>query len=68
MSKLSFVEPTSWRCACGGELAPREVEIRYLSSLFTVELLACPACGLVLVPESLATGKMLEVEQLLEDK
>jgi len=68
MTKLSFVEETPWRCACGEELAPRTVEIRYLSSQFSVELLGCPVCGLVLVPESLATGKMLEVEQLLEDK
>ena len=28
----------------------------------------CPSCGMVLVPEELATGKMLEVEKILEDK
>ena len=68
MTLLSFVTPTDWRCACGGELEPRGVEIHYLGAQFMVELLGCPRCGLILVPESLATGKMLEVEQLLEDK
>ncbi|MBP1753072.1 MAG: hypothetical protein H6Q57_1908, partial [Geobacteraceae bacterium] len=29
---------------------------------------ACAACGLVLVPENLALGKMAEVERILEDK
>jgi len=33
-----------------------------------VELPACAVCGLVLVPEALALGKMLEVEKILEDK
>ena len=28
----------------------------------------CPKCGLTQVPKSLAEGKMLEVEALLEDK
>ena len=28
----------------------------------------CPECGFVLVPEELATGRMLEVEKILEDK
>lgn len=68
MSNLSFVEPTLWRCACGNELQPEKVEVNYLASMFSVELLRCPKCGLVLVPENLAIGKMLEVEQLLEDK
>lgn len=68
MSKLSFVAPTSWKCACGEDLQPKTVDIRYLGSQFSVELLCCEKCGLVLVPEELARGKMYEVEQLLEDK
>jgi hypothetical protein len=36
--------------------------------VFRLELPTCPSCGMVLVPEELATGKMLEVEKILEDK
>lgn len=35
---------------------------------FEVDLPACSECGLVLVPESLAHGKMAEAERILEDK
>ena len=31
---------------------------------FPVDLLKCPSCGLVFVPEALAMGKMLEVEKI----
>ena len=57
-----------WACACGAELERARTEVTYLGNAFTIELLACPRCGLTLVPEELAVGKMLEVEQLLEDK
>ena len=40
----------------------------YLNSAFDVMLPRCPQCGLTMVPKSLAEGKMLEVEALLEDK
>ncbi|MDR3088407.1 MAG: DNA-binding protein [Desulfobulbaceae bacterium] len=69
MSGFSFIAEKGWRCAaCDLALEPRPVQINYLHSVFTVELLTCPGCGFALVPEELATGKMLEVEQLLEDK
>lgn len=58
----------NWSCACGGVPRPLSVELTYLGSTFNVRLLTCPDCGQVLVDESLALGKMLEVEQLLEDK
>ena len=45
-----------------------KVKITYMGNDFTIELLKCPQCGLVLVPEELAVHKMLEVEQSLEDK
>jgi hypothetical protein len=45
-----------------------KVKASYLGSEFPIELLKCPICGMVYVPESLATGKMLQVEQALEDK
>jgi hypothetical protein len=60
---------SGWVCAaCGQALELRAVDLEYLGSRFDVELPACPACGLVLIPESLALGKMAEVEKILEDK
>lgn len=58
-----------WTCGrCGGALVQSKVEVAYLGSVFAVILPVCPACGLTLVPQSLAEGKMAEVEALLEDK
>ncbi|MBI9112917.1 DVU_1557 family redox protein [Maridesulfovibrio ferrireducens] len=71
MSTLKVLDDdfSSWKCsACGKNLEPAPVELEYLESRFTVELPSCPACGLVLIPEDLALGKMAEVESLLEDK
>jgi hypothetical protein len=36
--------------------------------MFPVDLLRCPKCRQVFIPEELARGKMSEVEKLLEDK
>ena len=69
MSTFSFISQTSWRCApCNQELQPEKVNVSYMGSIFTVELMVCSSCGFVLIPENLAMGKMLAVEQLLEDK
>ncbi|MDY0390130.1 MAG: DNA-binding protein [Desulfobulbus oligotrophicus] len=69
MSTFSFAEATEWRCAaCDQPLQPAKVKVTYLNAVFNVELMVCPACDFILVPENLAMGKMLEVEQLLEDK
>ncbi|HYA43328.1 MAG TPA: hypothetical protein VEF34_18650 [Syntrophobacteraceae bacterium] len=58
-----------WVCAkCELPLEPGKVNVGYLGSVFPVDLLSCPRCGQVFVPENLAVGKMLEVEKLLEDK
>lgn len=58
-----------WTCSdCGQPLQPGKVDISYMGSSFQVELLKCPHCGLVLIPEELALGKMAEVEKALEDK
>jgi hypothetical protein len=53
---------------CNILLEPGKVHITYLASTFTAELLKCPVCGLIYVPEDLALGKMAEVEKTLEDK
>ena len=59
----------NWTCAsCGEKLTLGKVDIDYLGSRFSVELPKCETCGLVMIPEELALGKMLEVEQMLEDK
>ncbi len=67
--KVPEAEIGGWRCAtCDEDLSMRVVNLEYLDSVFTVELPACPKCGMVLIPENLALGKMHQVEQLLEDK
>ncbi len=58
-----------WVCAqCDLPLASSQVNVAYLGSAYPVELLRCPQCGLTLVTEELAVGKMAEVEKTLEDK
>ncbi|MFY9370496.1 MAG: DVU_1557 family redox protein [bacterium] len=53
---------------CNLPMEKGKVTITYLESSFPVELLRCPQCGLVYIPEDLAVGKMLQVEKTLEDK
>lgn len=53
---------------CKVPLKNSKVIISYLGNNFPVELLKCPQCDLVYIPESLAVGKMLQVEKTLEDK
>ena len=56
-------------CAkCQLPLTPGKVSASYLGNSFPVDLLRCPGCGFTYVPEALALGKMLQVEQALEDK
>jgi hypothetical protein len=58
-----------WMCAnCSVPLQLGKVDISYLGNSFPVDLLKCPNCGQVLIPEELAMGKMAEVEKALEDK
>lgn len=54
--------------ACNVSLEVGKVEASYLGQTFLVDLPRCPRCGVVYVSEDLATGKMLKVEQALEDK
>lgn len=53
---------------CGCALETGKVVVEYLGNRFPVDLPRCPSCGLAFVPEDLALGKMLDVEQALEDK
>ena len=61
-------EPELVCAKCRQTLTLGKVNAGYLGSSFSVELLRCPGCGVVYVPEALALGKMLQVEQALEDK
>lgn len=58
-----------WVCSdCNEPMQLGKVDVSYLGNSFPVDLLKCPNCGLVLIPEELALGKMAEVEKALEDK
>ena len=60
---------TDWLCMkCSLPLEMGKVNVGYLGSMFPVDLLRCSGCGQVFIPEDLASGKMVEVEKLLEDK
>lgn len=62
-------DATDWECGrCGVPLEIGPVKVAYLDTEQPVDLARCPRCGLVMVPEALALGRMVEVEQLLEDK
>jgi hypothetical protein len=44
------------------------INVAYMGHRFTADLPHCPGCGRVLIAEHIATGKMAEVETILEDK
>jgi hypothetical protein len=66
--KTSAPTPEILCAKCKLVLAPGKVTAAYLGNSFPVDLLRCPGCGFIYVPEDLALGKMLQVEQALEDK
>lgn len=69
MSASGAAPARSYICGkCRKPLVPGKVIASYLGSEFPIELWKCPDCGKVLVPKELATGRMLQVEQALEDK
>ena len=55
-------------CRCNKELVPTQTFFDYLGHNFHTDILRCPECGEVYIPESLVQGRMAEVEQELEDK
>jgi len=62
-------EAKGWSCAaCGRELEIMKVGFTYMKGNFEVDLPACGGCGLVMVSEELAIGKMADAERILEDK
>ena len=66
---VSPEEKDKWVCArCNRKLEIKSVRIGYMESAFPVDLPQCPQCGQVYIPESLALGRIVEVEKSLEDK
>ena len=56
-------------CAsCNVALEPTRAYFSYLEHSFHTDVLRCPECGQVFIPESLAKGRMTEVEISIEDK
>jgi len=53
---------------CGIPLELSEAKFSYLKHEFTHTVLRCPVCRHLYIPESLAVGRMSEVETMLEDK
>lgn len=62
-------EAPVWSCtACGNPLEVTKVAFTYMKGNFEVDLPACSSCGIVMISEELATGKMADAERILEDK
>jgi hypothetical protein len=60
---------SGWICnRCKAPLEVQKVRLQYSRVIFALDLPVCPKCEVVLIAEDLATGKMAEAEQVLEDK
>ena len=53
---------------CQVEMVPKSTFFDYLGHYFHTEILCCPKCGEVYLPEALVKGRMADVERELEDK
>ena len=53
---------------CQVEMVPKSTYFDYLGHNFHTEILCCPKCGEVYLPEALVKGRMADVERELEDK
>ncbi|HVP77942.1 MAG TPA: DNA-binding protein [Thermodesulfobacteriota bacterium] len=64
-----FGSESRWMCnRCKVPVEIQTVRLQYLRTIFALHLPVCPKCGMILIDEELATGKMAEAEQILEDK
>jgi transcription elongation factor Elf1 len=62
-------EERIWKCGlCKRELVVKKTVFSYLGHTVAHEVLTCPQCGKIFIPEGLAEGKMAELEEQLEDK
>jgi hypothetical protein len=63
------VYESGWICnLCKAQLEVQMVRLQYMQCIFPLDLPVCPQCSVILIAEELATGKMAEAEQALEDK
>lgn len=53
---------------CNLEMKKEKTTFLYLGHEMYHDILRCPKCGLVYLPEELVTGKMADVEKKLEEK
>jgi rubredoxin len=53
---------------CNLALEPEKTEFIYLGKTFAGDVLRCPSCGLVYVPEEFAIERLARVERMMEDK
>lgn len=53
---------------CGVELEMIEATFDYLSRSFRHKVPRCPMCGQISLPEDLVTGKISDVESMIEEK
>jgi predicted nucleic acid-binding Zn-ribbon protein len=60
---------SGWICnRCRVPLEVQTVRLQYRKTIFALHLPVCPGCSSILIDEELATGKMAEAEQIIEDK
>ncbi len=53
---------------CEKKLEFQKTDFKYLGHSFFTDVLRCPECGEVYIPEELVKTRMSEVEKMLEDK
>ncbi|MDR1028051.1 MAG: hypothetical protein LBL63_01385 [Clostridiales Family XIII bacterium] len=53
---------------CNVPLQPFRADFTYMGRGFDAEVLRCPECGQIYLPEAFVRGRMAEVEYALEDK
>ncbi len=53
---------------CKVEMEELDAQFSYLGKSFRHKISRCPKCGQVCLSEELVTGRMSEVESMMEDK
>lgn len=53
---------------CKLEMVPERTDFTYLGQAFFTDILRCPKCGQVYIPEEFAKDRIAKVEEQLEDK
>jgi hypothetical protein len=53
---------------CQKELQPTKTYLSYLGHSFFADILRCPECGQVYIPEDLVKSRIADVERQMEDK